>query len=179
MAKNVFRGGEYIIHPDVKPQSSSSSPAPQNWKTGTTVTTETREKLIDAYFLGKKKRYFAISKTELEDLVALSPTKCAMIRVENIAHPDKFKMYWLPEREQDLTVSTDFYFIIENEFLYGSNPDDVPNGITFADGTDIYCATLGKKGKKYFVLINNMTFLDDGGGSGEPPGVGTKIPPGL
>ena len=176
--KNVFRGGQFVIDPHVSPMSSDPKVvAPPNWKEGVTFSPKERDNLIGNYFAGKEIKCFPISLTDLKDLSRLSSTKDVMIQVENIDSPTDFKMYWKPYRLQDMTVEADYYFIIQDEFLFGQNPLDVPGGITFAAGTGVLGATLGKDDSgKYFVLVNNMTFSNDAGGGGDPPGIGAKIP---
>jgi hypothetical protein len=163
-----------------------SDRAPRNgraWKPNLVLKSSDRDDLIKEYWGIIDKKFFPIADSDLLDMMdASGKLQKVMICVESITDPVRMHMKWMPFDKNAMNAADDYY-VINASFISGNNVGDptgeVPDGIIKAQG-DFIVATVGKKGDNHFVIINQATciLVNSTGGTGDPPGVGGKIPTG-
>jgi hypothetical protein len=181
MAK-IFKGGQFVVFEGTNMKGDS-------WVKGVYTYLDDAQVLIDQYdheHPKYKKNGKEIKTTdELSKLVTQAGVnsenklrvKLLVDNLGSLSENPTLDIAPFDDKEllgDDPNADSTFYFLIDKTFLTEMNDDDVPGGILKA-ATSTFTFNLGKKVNQRFLIVLNNKY---GGGAGEPPGVGVKVPSG-
>lgn len=193
----VFEGGTWVIDPNqtTLPKGTYLTPSQADSVIGNYWGTRVNSKAYE-------RKYFLVTTDELNSLFAKASTgdsSKAVFKVSKIDDPNAVSGEWMPydknaiEKIRADTANTDNYYIIDRKFIFNKNSGDTPDGIArLKQGESVFvvetklvtsnaiCARLAEhNGKKIIFSSTFVHFMRKSSISGEPPGSGMEIPPGL
>jgi hypothetical protein len=148
-------------------------------------------------------RYFPVTLSSLQKLFSFSTVTqkdSAVIKVRNITNPENVMAEWIAYDNNFIndTWSDDgsLYFVLDSDHVFRKLPnspehDGISSAVEagsrvtieknppFTLNTNTICARLAKDKDRYYVIVNSAfthVINRHGGGGGEPPGSGIKIP---